>query len=66
MNRKIIEDIKKYKQKNYKSIGIIRKTSHETREVYSFLKANDIDSKHIKQDDEYTNGVIVIPSYPAK
>jgi DNA helicase-2/ATP-dependent DNA helicase PcrA len=67
MNKKLIEDIKHYKQKNYKSIGIITKTARETRDVYSLLKANDIDVKSIKKDDdEYTNGVLVIPSYLAK
>lgn len=67
MNKKLIEDIKDYKQKNYKSIGIITKTSRETRELSSLLKANNIDVKSIeKDDDDYTSGVLVIPSYLAK
>ncbi|RDY26553.1 helicase [Romboutsia weinsteinii] len=67
MNKKLIEDIKEYKQKNYKSIGIITKTARETREVYSLLKENDIDAKSIeKDDDKYINGILVIPSYLAK
>jgi DNA helicase II / ATP-dependent DNA helicase PcrA len=67
MNEKLIEDIKDYKKKDYKSIGIITKTARETREVYILLKENDIDVVSItKDDDEYKNGVVVIPSYLAK
>ncbi|MGL5312831.1 MAG: RNA polymerase recycling motor HelD [Peptostreptococcaceae bacterium] len=67
MNEKLIEDIKIYDQKNYKSIGIIAKTARQTRELYNILKDNGINVKSIeKEDDEYTNGIIVIPSYLAK
>lgn len=67
MHEKLIEDIKAYRQKKYKSIGIITKTARETREVYSLLKANNIDVVSIeKDDDDYVNGVLVIPSYLAK
>lgn len=67
LNKKLIEDIKHYKQKNYKSIGIITKTVRETREVYEFLKENDVDVQCItKDDDEYINGVLIMPSYLSK
>ena len=67
MNKKLIEEINNYKEKNYKSIGIITKTARETRDLYSLLKANNIDVVSIeKDDDSYTNGVLVIPSYLAK
>lgn len=67
LNKKLIEDIKNYKQKNYKSIGIITKTVRETREVYEFLKENDVDVKCItKDDDGYVNGVLIMPSYLSK
>lgn len=67
MNRKLIKDIKDYRQKNYKSIGIITKTARETIELSSLLKANNIDVKSIEKDDDYyTSGVLVIPSYLAK
>ncbi|MDB3083971.1 helicase [Clostridioides difficile] len=67
MNEKLIEDIKAYKHKNYKSIGIITKTAHEAKEVYEFLKENHINVEAIiKDDDEYVNGVLVIPSYLSK
>ena len=67
MNEKLIEDIKYYQQKNYKSIGIITKTARQTEDLYNFLKDNNMDVKSIKKDDDsYTNGVLVIPSYLAK
>lgn len=67
LNKKLIEDIKHYKQKNYKSIGIITKTVRETREVYEFLKENDVDVQCLtKDDDEYVNGVLIMPSYLSK
>lgn len=67
MDKKLIEDIKAYKHKNYKSIGIITKTANEAKEVYEFLKENHIDVEVIiKDDDEYVNGVLVIPSYLSK
>ncbi|MER0281995.1 RNA polymerase recycling motor HelD [Clostridioides difficile] len=67
MNEKLIEGIKAYKHKNYKSIGIITKTAHEAKEVYEFLKENHINVEAIiKDDDEYVNGVLVIPSYLSK
>ncbi|MDB0438847.1 helicase [Clostridioides difficile] len=67
LNKKLIEDIKHYKQKNYKSIGIITKTVRETREVYEFLKENDVDVQCLtKDDDEYINGVLIMPSYLSK
>lgn len=67
LNKKLIEDIKGYKQKNYKSIGIITKTVRETREIYEFLKENDVDVQCItKDDDGYVNGVLIMPSYLSK
>lgn len=67
MNDKIIKDIKEYSKKNYKSIGIITKTVRETKEVYNLLKENNIDVVSIENDnDDYANGIIVIPSYLAK
>ncbi len=67
MNEKLVEDIKSYSEKNYKSIGIITKTARETKVLYNFLKENNIDVSSIEKDDDYyTNGVTVIPSYLAK
>ena len=67
MQEKLIEDIKYYQEKNYKSIGIITKTARQTEDLYNFLKNNNMDVKSIKKDDDsYTNGILVIPSYLAK
>lgn len=67
MNEKLVEDIKSYSKKKFKSIGIITKTARETKVLYNFLKENNIDVSSIEKDDDYyTNGVTVIPSYLAK
>ena len=67
MQEKLIEDIKYYQRKNYKSIGIITKTARQTEDLYNFLKYNNMEVKSIKKDDDsYTNGILVIPSYLAK
>lgn len=67
MNEKLVEDIKSYSKKSFKSIGIITKTARETKVLYNFLKENNIDVSSIEKDDDYyTNGVTVIPSYLAK
>ena len=67
MNKKLIEEINNYKEKNYESIGIITKTASQTETLYELLKSNDIDVSAItKDDDSFTNGIVVIPSYLAK
>ena len=38
IKERLLEDIKIYKEKGYKSIGIITRTVKEADEVYSFLK----------------------------
>ncbi|MCG4723014.1 helicase, partial [Alistipes putredinis] len=51
----------------YKSIGIITKTARETKVLYNFLKENNFNVSSIEKDDDYyTSGVLVIPSYLAK
>ncbi|MCR1897627.1 AAA family ATPase [Irregularibacter muris] len=66
IKERIIEDIKLYKEKGYKSIGIITRTAKEAEEVYRSLK----DKIHVKaimrDDDEYVSDTLVIPSYLAK
>jgi DNA helicase II / ATP-dependent DNA helicase PcrA len=66
IKEKILEDIKIYKEKGYKSIGIITRTIKETDEVCNFLK-DKVQVKSITgDDDEYLNGTLVIPAYLAK
>lgn len=67
INKRILDDIKEYKAKGYKSIGIITRTEKEARKVYENLKlVNDSIKIVTKDDEEYINGVLVIPSYMAK
>ncbi|MEG0855257.1 MAG: RNA polymerase recycling motor HelD [Terrisporobacter sp.] len=67
MNKQLIEEIRNVKEKNYKSIGVITKTARETNELYSLLQSNNIEISSItKDDDSFTDGIVVIPSYLAK
>lgn len=66
VKEKLLEDIKTYKEKGYKSIGIITRTSREVLDVYNFLE-DKVDVKAItKDDDKYVSDILVIPSYLAK
>lgn len=66
IKEKLFKDIKVYKEKGYRSIGIITRTIKEAEDVYSSLK----DTSHIeiikKDDDEYINDTVVMPAYLAK
>lgn len=64
--KRILGDIKTYKEKGYKSIRIITRAKKETYEVYSFLKDNIEVKSIIRDDDEYINDTLVIPAYLAK
>lgn len=63
---RILEDIKTYKDKGYNSIGIITRTKKEANEVYSYLKDKVQAKLIVNDDDEYTNGTVIIPAYLAK
>lgn len=63
---RILEDIKIYKDKGYKSIGIITRTKKEADELYSFLKGKAQVKSIVRDDDEYTNGTLLVPAYLAK
>lgn len=66
IKEKILEDIKIYKGKGYKSIGIITRTKKEANEVHGFLK-DKVPVKVIISDEEgYLNGAVIIPAYLAK
>ena len=66
IKERLIEDIKMYKEKGYKSIGIITRTVKEAGEVYSFLKDKVHVKAIMKDDDEYVSDTLVIPAYLAK
>lgn len=66
IKERILKDIEMHKESGYKSIGIITRTAKEAQEVYGFLK-DKVEVKAItKDEDEYINGTLVIPSYLAK
>lgn len=66
IKKRLLEDIKLYKEMGLKSIGIITRTAKEAKDVYGFL--NDKVSVKVitKDDDEYTSDTLVIPSYLSK
>ncbi|SCG84435.1 DNA helicase II / ATP-dependent DNA helicase PcrA [Proteiniborus sp. DW1] len=66
INERILEDIKTYKAKGYKSIGIITRTIKEGKKVYNFLKDKIHIKAIMKDDDEYVSDTLVIPVYLAK
>ncbi len=66
IKEKFLEDIKVYKEKGYKSIGIITRTVKEANEVYNFLKERIHVKAILKDDDEYVSDTLVIPAYLAK
>lgn len=66
IKERLIEDIKAYKEKGYKSIGIITRTVKEADEVYNFLKKQVHVKAIMKDDDEYVSDTLVIPAYLAK
>lgn len=66
IKERLLESIKIYKEKEYKSIGIITRTAKEASEVYNFLKDKIHVNAILKDDDEYVNDVLVIPAYLAK
>lgn len=66
IKERILEDIRTYKDKGYKSIGIITRTIKETSEVYNFLKEKIYIKAIRKDDDGYVSDTLVIPAYLAK
>lgn len=66
IKERLLEDIKIYKERGYKSIGIITRTIKEADEAYNFLKEKIHIKAIIKDDDEYVSDTLVIPAYLAK
>ncbi|MFL0247713.1 RNA polymerase recycling motor HelD [Candidatus Clostridium stratigraminis] len=66
IKERILKDIKTYKAEGYKSIGIITRTIKEANELFSFLKDKEEVKCITKEDDEYINDALVIPSFLAK
>lgn len=66
IKERLLEDVKIYKEKGYKSIGIITRTVKEACEVYNFLKDKVHVKAIMKDDDEYVSDTLIIPAYLAK
>jgi DNA helicase-2/ATP-dependent DNA helicase PcrA len=66
IKERILRDIRTFQEEGYRSIGIITRTRKEAEEVYGFLK-DKVRVKAVTHDDEdYVNGVVIIPAYLAK
>lgn len=66
IRKNIVADIKHYKEKGNKSIGIITRTVREAERVFELLK-KEVDLRAIlKDDDAYVCDTLVIPAYLAK
>lgn len=63
---KVLYDVEMFKNQGYKSIGVISRNKEEAFRAYKHLsKFTDI--KLVQKDDhEYSNGVVIIPSYLSK
>ena len=66
IKERLLQDINIYKERGYKSIGIITRTMQEADELYSFLKDKVQIKAIMKDDDEYVNDSLLIPAYLAK
>ena len=66
INEQLLKDIKTYKEKGYKSIGIITKTIKEAQDVHNFLKDKVNVNALLNDEDEYVNDTLVIPAFLAK
>ncbi len=66
IKERILKDITAYKDKGYKSIGIITRTAREAKEVYAFLKDKAEVKAIVNEEDEYINSAVIIPVYLAK
>lgn len=66
IKERLLKDIRLYKERGYKSIGIITRTVKEAAEVYIFLKDKIHVKAIIKDDDEYISDTLVISAYLAK
>lgn len=66
IKEQLLKDIKTYKEKGYKSIGIITKTIKEAQDVHNFLKDKVNVNALLNDEDEYVNDTLVIPAFLAK
>jgi len=66
MMKEVTKNIDELKNNGYKSIAIICKTAQQANEYYNYL-SDEIEVKLItKEDIEYVEGIVMLPSYLAK
>lgn len=63
---RIIEDIGILKNKGHNSIAVITRTASESFKAYKYMESSIKASLIQKSDEEYVNGVVIIPSYLSK
>ena len=67
INPKIIDKIKEYQEKGYKSIAVITKDEKEATKQWKELKKSGIDIRKISyKDTTYDGGLCIMPSYLSK
>lgn len=64
--KQIAQDIKELDSNGFKSIAVICKSSQQSHNLYKSIKDYVNISLVTKDDTEYINGVIIIPSYLSK
>ncbi|GAA0764906.1 RNA polymerase recycling motor HelD [Clostridium subterminale] len=66
INKRIVEEVKVYKNDGHNSIGIITKNVDEAQGVYNYLRDRINVKMIVSDDDDYVNDILVIPAYLAK
>lgn len=64
--KKVLDDIKDFRDKGYKSIAVIGRNKEDSFKAYENLKKLTEIRLIQKDDEEYTNGIVAIPSYLSK
>lgn len=55
-----------YKQKGYNNIGIITKTSKNSKELFKILSPTFTDIKIVTENENYYNGTVIIDAFSSK
>lgn len=58
--------LESYKQQGFNNVGIITKTSKNSKELYNLLKDDVSELKLITENDNYLNGVVVLDAFSSK
>ncbi len=66
LTTKIKSLLDEYKIRGFNNVGIITKTSKNSRELYSILKEEISEIELITENDNYLNGVVVLDAFSSK